>query len=539
MKNLTTILLAAALLASLCIPSFAARVSAGEAISTLETLQLIEGTDNGYEPERAATRAEAVVMLLRLLGQYQAAGAVTKPSPFTDAGWADPYLSYAYAKGLAEGVADDRFGSDTAVSAQDYVTMALRALGYREDIDFTWADSLAFSDRIGLTHGEYAGGAQFLREDMALISYTALTLKLKDSPLRLIDSLYAAGVVSADALKATRFADAINTGRNTYDAGEIHELVSSAVLFIEAYETQEDLENDNRFSSGSGFLISPDGVAVLCWHELEDASAALASTTDGRSFPITGVLYYDVYQDIAVVRLSKTDTDGNTVRFFPYLDLGDSDTISAGELVYLIGSPLGMTDTITGGLISYTKRTVDDPAYPLIQMTAPASNGSSGGPLMNRYGEVIGVLFGSFINGENMNLAVPINAIENMSLTASGTALEEVAAEVQAQKDNAVLLIEPAQITLAPDEKQEVVIFSDYPGTMSVRFKIDDTDIVSCKWGDLLTKQTVVLHLTGGEPGATKVHITYANDGNPEAEAVIEVTVAEENEENNDIENDI
>ena len=531
MKKLTTILLAAALLASLAIPSVAAHVSAAEALSTLETLQLVEGGENGLEPERAATRAEAVVMLLRLLGQYQAAEAMMAPSPFEDAGWADRYLGYAYAKGLVDGVADAWFGSNTAVSARDYVTMALRALGYREGADFTWADSLAFSDRIGLTHGEYAGDAGFLREDMVLISYTALTLKLKDSETRLIDSLYAAGAVSADALKATRFADAVNAGRNTYSAAEIHELVSSSVLFIEAFASQEDLENGDRFSSGSGFLISPDGVALLCWHELEDASAVLASTTDGRSFPVTRVLYYDVFQDIAVVRLSMTDTDGNAVRFFPYLDLGDSDAISAGELAYLIGSPLGMTDTITSGLISYPKRIVDDPAYPLIQMTTPASSGSSGGPLMNRYGEVIGLLFGGFVGGENMNLAVPINVIENISLTGPGVALEEIAAEIQERKDNAVLTIEPAQITLAPDEKQEAVIFSDYPGTMSVRFKIDDTDVVSCKWGDLLTKQTVALYLTGGNPGATKVHITYANDGNPEAEAVIEVTVAEGAEE--------
>ena len=527
MKKLTTILLAAALLASLATPSFAAHVSAAEALSTLETLQLVEGGENGPELERAATRAEAVVMLLRLLGQYQAAEAMTAPSPFEDAGWADRYLGYAYAKGLVDGVADARFGSNTAVSARDYVTMALRALGYREGADFTWTDSLAFSDRIGLTHGEYAGGAGFLREDMVLISYTALTLKLKDSPLRLIDALYAAGAVSADALKATRFADAVNAGRNTYDAREIHELVSSAVLFIETYKTQEDLESDDRLSSGSGFLISPDGVAALCWHELDDASVALASTTDGRSFPIISVLYYDVYQDFAVVRLSKTDTDGNTVRFFPYLDLGDSDAISAGELVYLVGSPLGMTDTITSGLISHTKRIVDDPAYPLIQMTAPASNGSSGGPLMNRYGEVIGVLFGSFVGGENMNLAVPINAVENPSLAGPGVPLEEVAAEIRERKDNAVLTIEPAQITLAPGEKQEAVIFSDYPGSISIRYKTDDTNVVSCKWGDFLTKQTVALYLTGQEPGTTEVHITFTNDGNPEAEAVIEVTVAE------------
>lgn len=527
MKKLTTILLTAALLASLCAPSLAARVSAGEAISTLETLRLIEGGENGFEPARAATRTEAAIMLLRLLGRYREAGATTEPSPFKDAGWADSYLSYAYANGLVTGLSDDSFGSGTAISARDYVTMVLRALGYREEEDFTWADCLAFSDSIGLTHGEYTADTEFLREDMALISYTALSLKQKDSALRLIDSLYAGGAVSAEALKATRFADAVNAGRTIYSATEIHELASSAVLLIETFETQEDLARGKVFSAGSGFLISPDGLAVLCWHELDGASAALASTTDGRSFPIAGVLYYDVYQDIAVVRLSLTDTNGNPIRFFPYLDLGDSDTIVAGEIVYLIGNPLGMSDVITAGLVSNPKRIVDDPAYPRILTTAPASDGNSGGPLMNRYGEVIGLLCASVVGGENMNLAAPVNVLKDASRNGTGVPLREVAAAVQARKDSAVILAETTQVALAPGEIRQVTLFTDFPGSAGVRYRVDDSDVVRCNWGKILTKQTFTLYLAGQEPGTTTVRVTFTGEGNPGAEAAIQVTVTD------------
>ena len=336
----TALLLCALLLAAACMPVSAAFVSGREAMETLHTLGLFQGTEKGFEPERTATRAEAAVMLLRLLGLEQEAEAAYSAGaaecPFTDGGWAAAWLGFASREGLVRGRTDSYFGADETVSAQDYATMVLRALDYTEGKDFTWSDALSFSDSIGLTHGEYAAGGAFLREDLALISYTALTLHPNGAAERLIDTLYRRGAVSADRLMQTRLANAVNSGKRAYTASELHEMSASAVLYIEVYDKPEDLQSGNYSGTGSAFLISPDGLAVMCYHVLEDNSYARATTTDSRVFNVEEVLYYHTEQDIAVVRLSKKDTAGNTVRFFPWLALGDSDALSNGDPVYIL-----------------------------------------------------------------------------------------------------------------------------------------------------------------------------------------------------------
>ena len=93
MRKFLSFLLLIAMLAALCLPVSAAHVSAVEAISTLETLGLVKGTGNGFEPERSATRAEAAVMLLRLLGKEAEAELEQGKCPFYDGGWAARYLT--------------------------------------------------------------------------------------------------------------------------------------------------------------------------------------------------------------------------------------------------------------------------------------------------------------------------------------------------------------------------------------------------------------------------------------------------------------
>ena len=519
-------ILCAAMFAALCFPVSAARVTANEAIGTLEALGLVRGSGNGFEPERSATRAEAVVMLLRLLGREQTALDAALHSDFEDAGWADAYLAYAQREGLVHGISDTVFGSGNAVAARDYVTMTLRALGYADGADFTWGECLAFSDDIGLTHGEYGPEGDFLREDMALVSYTALTLKMKDSDLRLIESLYLRGAVSAEALKQTRLAGAANAGKTVYSAAEIHEMSASAVFFVEVYRTEEDLENGRPGATGSGFLVAPDGVAIMSYHELDGFEFANATLTDGRTFAIDEVLFYDPQRDAAVVRLSKTDAEGNAIRFFPYLDVGDSDAVGTGDVVYTESNPLGLIDSISGGLVSNRSRVVDDPAYPCIQITAPISSGSSGGALLNAHGEAIGIIFASYTRGQSLNLAVPVNCVRDVDRNGAGISVAEVCGIENEKKAAAVITAETTEITLQPEEQIELVIATDCPGQAGLQYHINETGVVTCEWGDYLTKQSVVLTLTGVAEGSTTVDITFAEGyGNEEAVLTLTVTV--------------
>ena len=525
-KKILSTLLCAVLLAGLCLPVSAAHVTASEAIGTLETLGLVRGTGNGFEPEKSATRAEAAVMLLRLLGKESAARSAGLSSPFRDGGWADAYLAYAYREGLVKGVTDTRFGASSAVGARDYATMTLRALGYEEGTDFTWNNCLTFSDKIGLTHGEYNATGEFLREDMALISYTALTLHLKNSQRKLIESLYLNGAVTAEALKKTRFAGAVNAGKTAYSPEDVYEMSVSSMFFVEVYETEENLEDGKPDATGSGFLISPDGVALMCYHELEDAAYARATLLNGQCFDVTGVLYYDSASDAAVVRLSQTDTEGNTMRRFPYLDLGDSDAVSVGDVVYVVSNSLGLIDSFSTGLLSNRSRVIYDPAYPLLQISTPFTSGGSGSPLLNAYGEVIGIMFATFVQWDEMHLAVPINEIREVDLSGAGIPVTEVLEIENGKKAAAVLTAEQTDITLEVGEEKEIVISTDCPGQAGMRYAIDDTHVVRCEWGDFLTKQSIALQLTGVSAGSATVTITFSDGyGNSDASLELNVTV--------------
>ena len=530
MKRILTLILCAALCASLlCVPVSASGVTGAEAVHTLETLGLVRGSAAGFEPERNATRAEAAVMLLRLMGKEQAALASDAPCPFADAGWAEPYLAYAYQHGLVRGVSDTTYGCDGSVSARDYVTMILRVLGYQDEADFTWGGSLAFADRLGLTGGEYSSDPErpFLREDMALLSYSALRSCPKRSSNTLLYSLCEEGVVSADAVRGTRLAAALNGGE-TYSAVQIYELCADAVFATEAFDSETEQNDDHSVGTGTGFFISSDGVAVMCYHQLEGAASARISTTDGRVYPLERVISYDPQRDLAVVRVGRVDAEGAQVRFFPTVTLGNSDAVLTGEHIYTIANPLGLNGTIADGLVSYQNRIVNDPDYPYIQVSAPATGGSSGGPVFNERGEVIGLISSGFTAGENLNLAVPSNAVRSVDLSAEGIPLTEVLAIEDGKKAQAVIRVSEEYVTLRVGESRVILASTDCPGEPGLRYDASDEDVVRCEWKEYVTMQSVNIKLTGRKAGTSDVKITFAPDyGNTEASAVIHVTVTD------------
>ncbi len=167
----------------------------------LSELGLFQGTDSGFELDRAPTRAEAAVMLTRMLGQEAAAQTAYDAGeiahPFTDtAPWMDPYIAYLYENGYTTGATDTTFDPESLCSDQMYVTFVLRALGYFEsDGDFTYADAVDFATGLGLVDGVNLGGDTFLRDNVAAVTYTALSVTPKNSDKTLYEILLAEGVV--------------------------------------------------------------------------------------------------------------------------------------------------------------------------------------------------------------------------------------------------------------------------------------------------------------------------------------------------------
>lgn len=136
-------------------------------------------------------------------------------------------------------------------------------------------------------------------------------------------------------------------------------------------------------SSGSGVIISSEGILVTCAHVVRNASKIVARLTDGREFSAE-VLKIDSQQDVAILKLKDVEKSD-----IPYLSIGNSDGIDVGDVVLAIGNSFGLGQTVTSGIISALSRALDGKL--LIQTDAAVNPGNSGGALVNIHGELIGV----------------------------------------------------------------------------------------------------------------------------------------------------
>ena len=183
----------------------------------LKALGLFKGSDTGYgfgyDLEAKPARIQALIMFLRLIGEEQAALSTTAACPFTDVpAWCQPYVAYAYEQGLTKGVDDAAmlFGTADYVTAGQYVTFILRALGYQDSgdtPDFTWDTALQRGMDLGiLTAGEYKMLMEepFLRAQVAYLSYFALEHTYKDRAETLQTQLTTSGVLDAADVAAVR-----------------------------------------------------------------------------------------------------------------------------------------------------------------------------------------------------------------------------------------------------------------------------------------------------------------------------------------------
>lgn len=161
----------------------------------LNLMGLLLGTDHGFELDRTPTRVQGAVMLVRLLGKEEEARVSSFSHPFADVpDWADSYVGYLYAHKLTNGTGPAAFTPDSPLSAAQYMTFILRALGYDDQAgDFTWQSSLDLAVRIGLfatgSADELKELENFKRDEMVWVSWLALQTELKAQTADLIQKL--------------------------------------------------------------------------------------------------------------------------------------------------------------------------------------------------------------------------------------------------------------------------------------------------------------------------------------------------------------
>lgn len=274
-KRLLSLLLSLVLLcALLAAPAGAASAAARTAAQELYQLGLFQGSgtlSNGspdFKLDNTATRAEAAVMLVRLLGGEQEALDSHYYHPFTDAGWAGSYLGYVYQKNITYGVSDTTFGSDVTVTAPQFLTLLLRAMGYA-DVDYR--DPYPTARAVGL---DWSGVNDFRRGDMAYICRSALSCRTNGSTRTLLQTLEDQGAIHAPAPAPTFTAGPVTPVGETQFT--VYSGLQAREKLLEAYTCRVE-----RFT-----MTCPIGVAQEC-EDMVAASSYFYADLKSISYSVT------------------------------------------------------------------------------------------------------------------------------------------------------------------------------------------------------------------------------------------------------------
>src|ERR1035441_10375271 len=191
-------------------------------------------------------------------------------------------------------------------------------------------------------------------------------------------------------------------------ATEWAEIVAHTRPAVVVVETDEGL--------GSGFIIKPDGIIVTNHHVVANAKEMSVKLQSGEVYRNVYLLSSDPTNDLAFLKIEAVD--------LPTIPLGNSNKVQLGDAVLLVGAPQGLEQTVSDGLISGIRL---DNGVRVLQTSAAASPGSSGGPLLNRSGEAVGVMSFKLVDGENLNFTIQINYVRGKldTLTLSNPKAEE------------------------------------------------------------------------------------------------------------------
>jgi tetratricopeptide (TPR) repeat protein len=194
------------------------------------------------------------------------------------------------------------------------------------------------------------------------------------------------------------------------DADKIFKENSKAVVVVVTYN-----KDGKPISQGSGFIVRADGAIVTNYHVISNAKNIKVKAGD-KVLDVEGLIHADKENDLVILKVKGQN--------LPTVKLGAIEKISIGEKVYVISSPEGLENTISDGILSGI-REIEGTNRKILQITAPVSEGSSGGPVFNKNSEVIGIATFLIEEAQNLNFAMPVNLIKDKISSKKVTALKE------------------------------------------------------------------------------------------------------------------
>ena len=301
------------------------------------------------------------------------------------------------------------------------------------------------------------------------------------------------------------------SGQTLMSPAEVYASTVNSVVSINCSSVSTNIfgQSVQSASSGSGFIITQDGYIVTNHHVVSGASSVTVTLYDGTEYPAT-VVGSDSDYDVAVLKINATDLQPVT--------LGNSSSVNVGDSVLAIGNPLGeLTFSMSQGIVSCCDRAinVDGTPFNMIQVDASINPGNSGGPLMNLYGEVVGIVSAKYSSYsdttvEGLGFAIPIGDVqaiitdimENGQVTdkpsfgiTAGTMTEQMAAQYQIEQKSGAFVY---SVNKGGAGEKAGLRMGD------VITKVDSTDIASME--DLTAAKK-------GHKAGDTVTVTYFRDG--------------------------
>ena len=273
-RILATLVTALVLTVALCATASASDFDS--VAQELSTIGMFRGTGSGFELDRAPTRGEAAIMLVRLYGAEEQAkadydaGKLTHP--FTDVGpIASPSVAWLYQNGITNGTTATTFGSSGKCNVKMYTTFLLRALGYQDPADFTYDTSLTFAAQKGF-YSDMMFSGDFLRDDLAALTYQALAADMKNGSGCLLENLVSTGAVSKTA------------------AAPILEKINAYRTLSKISNTAENTAMDMNLKGTMKITVAAGGETMTIPTEISGRIQAIADAKDPAKTQLSAVV---------------------------------------------------------------------------------------------------------------------------------------------------------------------------------------------------------------------------------------------------------